>query len=208
MFTLSVPTACPSEFGERRQLQPLRETPAWQSGDVSRGTQTGPGNSGEHACRGQCTVARAPSWETSHHSDETGFADVVHRGLGMNGGWAQKKSEQRVHNGRNMLIKNAPVLPQLLPWNHTLKWKLVTQSCPILCKRMDCSLPGSSVHGILQARTLEWAAVAFSGESSWPRDWTQVSCIASGFFNDQVTRETLHTPNPPSNVNQLLLSKF
>ena len=121
MFTLSVPTACPSEFGERRQLQPLRETPAWQPGDVSRGTQTGPGNSGEHACRGQCTVARAPSWETSHHSDETGFADVVHRGLGMNGGWAQKKSEQRAHDGRNVLIKYAPVLPRLLPWNHTLK---------------------------------------------------------------------------------------
>ena len=39
----------------------------------------------------------------------------------------------------------------------------VTQSCPTLCDPMDCSLPGSSVHGIFQARTLEWGAIAFSG---------------------------------------------
>ena len=38
----------------------------------------------------------------------------------------------------------------------------VTQSCPTLCKPMDCSLPGSSVHGIFQARVLEWDAIAFS----------------------------------------------
>ena len=42
---------------------------------------------------------------------------------------------------------------------------------------MDCSLPGSSVHGILQARTLEWLAIPFSRGSSWPRDQTRVSCI-------------------------------
>ena len=47
---------------------------------------------------------------------------------------------------------------------------------------MDCSPPGSSVHGILQARILEWVAIPFSGGSSWPRDWTQVSCIAGLFF--------------------------
>ena len=47
---------------------------------------------------------------------------------------------------------------------------------------MDCSLPGSSVHGILQARILEWVAIPFSTGSSWPRDWTWVSCIAGRFF--------------------------
>ena len=47
---------------------------------------------------------------------------------------------------------------------------------------MDCSLPGSSVHGILQARILEWVAISSSRGSSWPRDQTCVSCIASGFF--------------------------
>ena len=47
---------------------------------------------------------------------------------------------------------------------------------------MDCSLPGSSVHGILQARILEWIAISFSRGSSWPRDQTQISCIAGRFF--------------------------
>ena len=49
------------------------------------------------------------------------------------------------------------------------------QLCPILCDPMDCSLPGSSVHGIFQARILEWVAVSFSRRSSRPRDGTQVS---------------------------------
>ena len=50
----------------------------------------------------------------------------------------------------------------------------VTQSCLTLCDPMDCSPPGSSVHGILQARILEWvAAIPFSKKSSQPRDWTQ-----------------------------------
>ena len=47
---------------------------------------------------------------------------------------------------------------------------------------MDCSLPGSSVYGILQARILEWVAIPFSKESYWPRDQTQVSCNAGRFF--------------------------
>ena len=54
---------------------------------------------------------------------------------------------------------------------------LVSQSCLTLCDPMDCSLPGSSVHRILQARILEWVAISFSREHSWCRDWTQVSCI-------------------------------
>ena len=54
---------------------------------------------------------------------------------------------------------------------------------------MDCSLPETSVHGILQARILEWVAIPFSRGSSWPRDWTQVSSIAGGFFTIWATRE-------------------
>ena len=49
----------------------------------------------------------------------------------------------------------------------------VTQLCPTLWDPMDCSPPGSSVHGILQARVLEWVAVLFSRGSSQPKDWTQ-----------------------------------
>ena len=44
----------------------------------------------------------------------------------------------------------------------------VAQSCPTLCDLMDCSLPGSSVHGIFQARVLEWGAIAFSGGTKVP----------------------------------------
>ena len=50
------------------------------------------------------------------------------------------------------------------------------QLCLTLCDTMDCSLPGSSVHGVLQARILEWAAISSSRGSSQPRDRTHVSC--------------------------------
>ena len=58
----------------------------------------------------------------------------------------------------------------------------VAQSCPTLCDPMDCSLPGSSVHGIFQTRVLEWVAISFSKGSSLPRDPTQVSCIVGRRF--------------------------
>ena len=65
----------------------------------------------------------------------------------------------------------------------------VAQSCPSLWDPMDCSLPGSSVHGILQARILEWFAISFSRGSSQPRGRTQVSRIAGRCFTIWATRE-------------------
>ena len=62
----------------------------------------------------------------------------------------------------------------------------VTQLYPTLWDPVDCSLPGLSIHGILQARILEWVAISFSRGSSQPRDRTQVSCIDA--------REALETP--------------
>ena len=59
----------------------------------------------------------------------------------------------------------------------------VTQSCPTLCNPMD--------YRVLQARILEWVAVPFSRGSSQPRDWTQVSLTAGGFFTSWTTREAL-----------------
>ena len=56
---------------------------------------------------------------------------------------------------------------------------------------MDCSLRGSSVHGISQARTLEWVAISFSRESSQPRDQTQVSHVSGGLFTDWAAGEAL-----------------
>ena len=66
----------------------------------------------------------------------------------------------------------------------------VTQLCLILCDPMDYNPPDSSVHGILQARLLEWVAIPFSRVSSQPRDWTQVSRFAGRFFTHWATRET------------------
>ena len=61
-------------------------------------------------------------------------------------------------------------------------WMLVTHSCPTICKTMDCSPPGSSAHGILQARILEWVAMPSSGGSSPLMDQTWVSCITGRYF--------------------------
>ena len=71
-----------------------------------------------------------------------------------------------------------------LPFSSRLPccYYLVTKSCPTLCDPMDYSLPGSSVHGIIQARILEWGAISSSRGSSWPRDSTHVSCLAGRFF--------------------------
>ena len=59
---------------------------------------------------------------------------------------------------------------------------LVAQLCLTFCDPMDCSPPGSSVHGISLARILEWVAIPFSRGSSQPRDQTQVSSIANGIL--------------------------
>ena len=65
----------------------------------------------------------------------------------------------------------------------------VAQSCPILCNPMGCSVPGSTIHGIFQARVLEWVAISFSRRSSRPRDWTWIFRIAGRCFTIWVTRE-------------------
>ena len=64
----------------------------------------------------------------------------------------------------------------------------VAQSCPTLCDPMECSLPGSSVHGIFQAIVLERIAISFSSRSSRPRDGTQVSRLVERRFTVWATR--------------------
>ena len=59
---------------------------------------------------------------------------------------------------------------------------LVIQSYPTLWDPMSYSLPGSFVHRILQGSILEWVAISSSRESSWPKDWTWVTCITGRFF--------------------------
>ena len=87
------------------------------------------------------------------------------------------------------------VLPLFIQRSKLLIGKMcvcVCVSCSIvLCNPVDCSPPGFLVHGISQARILEWVAISFSRRSSPPRDWTWVSCIAGRFFTIWTTREAL-----------------
>ena len=69
-----------------------------------------------------------------------------------------------------------------LDWERGLMKSEIAQLCPTLCDPMDCSPPGSSMHGIFQARVLEWVAISFSRGSSWPKDRTRVSHIAGRCF--------------------------
>ena len=78
---------------------------------------------------------------------------------------------------------------------------LVAESSPTLFDPMDYSLPGSSDHGILQARILQWVAIPSSRGSSQPRDQTQVSCTAGRFFTIWATKETPESDcYPPNSV--------
>ena len=82
-----------------------------------------------------------------------------------------------------MVTKPAqPLWKKALSYKHIPLWlphvhAKSLQSCLTLCDPMDCSPPGFSVHGILQARILEWAAMPSSRGSFWPSDWTCVSCL-------------------------------
>ena len=89
-----------------------------------------------------------------------------------------------------------------LPYLH---WKCVCLSLSIFvsrsvvltsCDPIDCSPPGTSIHGILQARTLEWVATPFSRGSCQPRDWTQASCIACRFFTTDASGNDLQIFSP------------
>ena len=109
-------------------------------------------------------------------------------------------------------IFNEEMLRRYISWNHMLcnvltlfpPWELsklyyvlclVAQSYLTLWDPINCGPPGSSVHGILQARILEWVAMPFSRGSSQPRDRTHFSCIAGGFFTIWATREALEAQN-------------
>ena len=85
--------------------------------------------------------------------------------------------------------QSAKVILTIFPKYEVYVW---LQLFPILCDTMDCSSPGSSVHGILQARILEWIAMPSSRRSSWPRDQTRGSCdswIAGRFFTTEPLEE-------------------
>ena len=75
----------------------------------------------------------------------------------------------------------------------------VTQSCPTLCDPMDCNLLGFSVHGILQARILEWIAISFSKGSFQPRDRTQSPALEADALTSETPGKPLVIWNVPPN---------
>ena len=80
--------------------------------------------------------------------------------------------------------------------------------CPTLWDPMDCSLPGSSIHGIFQARVLEWVAISFSRGSSWHRDPTQVSqTTADGNCSHEIKRHLLLGRKAMTNLDSILKSR-
>ena len=95
----------------------------------------------------------------------------------------------------NLLALTIFVSSHSLYWNLTVKRSEVAQSCATPCNSMDCSLPGSPIHGIFQVRVLECVTIPFSRGSSWPGDRTWVSHIASRLFTCWSSREALKGQN-------------
>ena len=119
--------------------------------------------------------------------------------------WGHKESDmtewlQSLLENRDIIFSAKVHISQSYDFSNHHVWKreidnkegcevTVAQSCLTLCESMDYSPLGFSVHGILQARILEWVAVPFSSGSSKPRDQTQVSCTAGGLFTIWATRK-------------------
>ena len=118
-----------------------------------------------------------------------------------------KKEEENRRSSEN--AKGSLVNIKGIFWDSLHTETEVTQLYPILCDPMDCSLPGSSTHGISQARVLEWVAISSSRGSSQPRDRTRVSCIAGRRFTIWTTREAMKIWSYPYNLNmELGFSQF
>ena len=91
------------------------------------------------------------------------------------GGLAQENNQKY----RKIFTHRDVITVLLFIYNNNESESKVAQSCLTLCNSMDYSLPGSSIHGILQARILEWVAISFSRGSSRPRDQPRVSHIVA-----------------------------
>ena len=119
-----------------------------------------------------CREQELPSGKGAHKNVATSIRAV-------NPGNVKKVHKQQIFR----IIRKVPLSARLMTVAKGIKWSEVAQSCPTLCDPVDCSPPGSSVHGILQARILEWVTISFSRGSSRPRDWTRVSHIGGRRFN-------------------------
>ena len=100
----------------------------------------------------------------------------------------ENQSEQ-IRSQQTVIINSTTVSSHVYLSAEKVSESEVTQSCLTLSDSMDCSLPGSSIHGIFQARVLEWGAIAFSRGSSQPRDRTLDSHIVGRHFTVWVSRK-------------------
>ena len=100
--------------------------------------------------------------------------------------WSERSlgQKQRLHVPCSCRLMNC------FPGYRLMNCCLVAKLCLTLWDPMDCSPLGSSCHGIFQARIKEWVAVFFSRRSSWPRNWTWVSCVGRWILHHWATRET------------------
>ena len=119
----------------------------------------------------------------------------------VEGDWAQERSVQKVPSA-TARVRRAGHVTYITPldalsFSEKAKLKvLVAQLCPTLCDPMDCSLPGSSIRGILQARILEGVAISFSRGSSRPRDRTLVSHTVGRLYRLSHQRRADRKPYP------------
>ena len=114
-----------------------------------------------------CTEAGERLWKRDEEGRGTVLADLPWKSFL----W----QEDRLRGLKTVpLIQPNPPSP---PWASLHLNPILSRVCPTLCGTMDCSPPGSSVHGISQARRLEWVAMPSSKGSSWPRDRACISCI-------------------------------
>ena len=129
------------------------------------------------------------------HSGILGGGHYVTYAKNPNSKWYCYNDSSCKVNVPDLLIKETEVSTDLedVCWNNGFlqNYCLVTNSCPPLCNSIDCSTLGFSVHGILQARMLEWVTIFFSKGSSWTRDQTCVSCIGKQILYHWATREAL-----------------
>ena len=112
---------------------------------------------------------------------------------------SDETSSQQIGHKTESSMREGPLSPQCVR-----VCAQATQSCPTLCDPVDCSPLGSSVHGILQARILEWVALPSSRGSSPPWHLTCISCIARGFFTAETPGKPISTVAPKLNPRSVL----
>ena len=121
-------------------------------------------------------------WLDGHESERTPGVGDGQGSLACCSSWGRKESDMT----DRLIWSDLNALLLLRNKNSGIRVAVMhTRLCLILCDHMDCSLPGSSVHGILQARILEWVTISSSQGSSHPRDGTHVSYVSCiGFSYD------------------------